>query len=1378
MKKLILLLFATVFAVMLSAPQPSFSYSNPLDIPDSWMWDHGDFYGEGDPYILKYNGIYYLYVSTVDDKSGVKVWTSTDLIDWDYGGLVTEEPSTKAAYAPEVTYWNGAFYMYTSPGGNGHYVYKSSSPLGPFVKQTDNLGMGIDGSVFIDDDGQWYFYSTGTNSIMARPMDDPYTFGEAINTGASMDGWTEGSTLLKRNGKYFMTYTGNHIWNKAYRVDYGSSNSPTEGFTNETKQNPILINTEGSHVGLGHNSIVRGPDLDTHYMVYHSHANPGRETNLDRIVWNGDKMLLLGPTTFKQQNPDMPDFSDRFKRNEVGNDWIAVNGGNWSISNDWLEQESLGDTNWHRQVTKNETNDNYTAEFNMKKKEQGSSSNPRFGAVFSYKDEDNYGLAVLSPDKNRLETFFRVDGVDQEWEASELPSDYDYSNLHQVRVEKSNREFNIYVDGMLKQTREIDGLNGGKIGYTTSDVHAEFGFIASSNKVDGSNAFDAYKPLPGSIEAVHYNSGGDGKGFRESTNEINEEYRRDAVDIEANSEGGFKISSFQEGEWLKYNANIQDSGKYDVSLRVASDKNAQVRLRLDDETDLSGVVDVPNTGDGNQWENLSIDGITLPEGNHTIKVEVVQGEFDFASMKVSKHKVESVLFDDFNDGNDDGWTPHDGFWKVDTNTDEPSVFDNYKPLPGVIEAAYYNSGGEGVAYHDTTPENIGGVLRGDSVDIRNKPQGGTAVGWNQTGEWLKYNVNVKETGLYNLRLDASTTFTDAKVRLWLDDETDLTGVIDVPSTGGWNNWTPVTKEGITLPEGEHTITVEIVNGEFDFSRFSFSSFDIHKPLPGLIEAEDYNLGGEGIAYHDKTEENSGGEYRDDGVDIRSTPDDGFAVESFEAEEWLNYDVDIAEEGEYGIDLAVASTQDNAQLKLVLDDTDLIDVMDIPNTGDKNNWETITLKDIHLPKGKHTLKVEAVQGEFDFSKMIFHTFDEYKSLPGKVMAVDYITGGEGIAYHDNNPENIGRVYRQDGVDIRNHPDGTYNIGWNQTGEWYKYNVNMAESGNFNMKMSVTTDLEGGQVRLWLNDEIDLTGVINVPRTGGWDNWSDVVKENVSLPAGNHSITVETVNGEFDFHSIEFYENTEEEEEEIETDGTYTSSVGTFGKSVIGEKEWKNYSVEADIKLVDGIGDGGLIFRVNNPANGMERAQNNPDFMQGYVAYLNEEGVHLGKQNYNWEYLAGTEMTELEDEWQHMKVVVKDANIKVYVGDMDNPKIDYTDNSVTAFSHGSVGVRSHFSNAEFDNFLVKPIEPSLDSLQKSIELNRDTGNISHSLYMKLHNKLKQSQHHKDKGDLHKASKHLNDFLKHLEKNKADVPGRVYEELNADAASLIDSFESKDE
>lgn len=135
--------------------------------------------------------------------------------------------------------------------------------------------------------------------------------------------------------------------------------------------------------------------------------------------------------------------------------------------------------------------------------------------------------------------------------------------------------------------------------------------------------------------------------------------------------------------------------------------------------------------------------------------------------------------------------------------------------------------------------------------------------------------------------------------------------------------------------------------------------------------------------------------------------------------------------------------------------------------------------INLPEGEHTIKVQVVQGEFDFSKMISHTFDEYKNLPGKIAAVYYITGGEDIAYHDRTPENIGGEFRNGSVDIRTHPDGTYNIGWNQPGEWYKYNVNISEIDTFTMDMLVTTDIESSQVKLWLDGEIDLTGVIDVP-----------------------------------------------------------------------------------------------------------------------------------------------------------------------------------------------------------------------------------------------------------------------------------------------------------
>jgi hypothetical protein len=1354
LKKLVKVLLC--MSLWLSLPYAAFAYSNPMDLPESWTWDSGEYYGEGDPYILKHNGIYYLYVSTVDDKSGVKAWTSEDLMNWTYAGLVTEEPTTKAAYAPEVVYWNGDFYMYTSPGGNGHYVYKSSSPLGPFKKQTDNLGMGIDGHVFIDDDGKWYFYSTGSNRIDARSMPTPSEFGKATDTGAKMNGWTEGATVLKRHGKYYMTYTGNHIWNKAYRIDYGVSDSPNVGFTTNKEQNPLLLNTEGENVGLGHNTVVRGPDLDSDYIVYHSHANPGRNINFDRIAWNGEKMLVLGPTTSKQSDPALPDFSDRFNRTELGADWKNVNGGKWSITkntSNWLEQKKLGDAKWSRQVSKVSTDKEYTAEFNLKMVEKGESENPRLGVVFSYKDEKNYGTAVLSSKHNRLETNFVVDGEEQGWEYADLPEGYDYTKLHQLRVERSGDTFRIYVDGMQKQTREVLNIGAGSIGYTTSDVHGAFSYTAFSNKVDGSNVFDAYKPLPGTIEAVHYNAGGEGVAYHDKTRkEAVNAYRQDYVDIADDSDGSYYIESNKKGEWLKYNVNIAEEGLYNLDLRVGeSSKDAKIRILLDGKSDITGDVSIPPSTD---WRTFSIEKLKLPKGKHTLTIEVVKGSFDFSSFKVQGYKAVDVLYDDFNDGDAEGWDEVEGTWKVGPFEEQNIDFDEYKQVPGVINAAYYNTGGEGVAYHDTTPENIGGVFRRDSVDIRTNPEGGGyAVGWNQTGEWLKYNVNVQEAGAYNLKLYAATTFTSAKARLWLDDKIDLTGVFDVPATGGWNNWQAVIKNGIKLPKGNHTLKLEFVEGEFDFTKMELSSFDVHRPLPGLIEAEDYNNGGQNVAYYDKSEGNSGGQYRNDDVDIRKTAAADYAVTSIETDEWLTYDVNILEEGSYGLDFLVSSVKDGSKIKLLLDDKlDLTGEIDLPKTGSMDSWKTVSLEDITLPAGQHTLKIVAVEGGFELSKFMFHQFDQYKKLPGRIMAADYITGGEGVAYHDNTIENIGGEYRQDAVDIRVNPEGGYNVGWNQTGEWLKYNVDIAEEGSYDLAINVATTYKDSQIRLWLDDSIDLTGVIDVPSTGDWNNWQSVIQKKVSLPTGQHTIKVEIVKGEFDFYYFEFLEEIEVQEPQII--GEYNASSETFAKSVIGEKEWKDYIIEADVKVAEGSGDGGVIFRVNNPANGIEYSQNNADFMQGYVAYINEDGVHLGKQNYNWEYLGGASITEPQAAWHHMKIEVIGTTIKVYVDDMATPKINFTDNSRTAFTQGKVGVRSNYNNTKFDHFLVRPYQADHTSIQTLLDMYKESGELKDSLYKSLSNKLKQSKKHLEKGKNDQAIKFLQDIIKLLHNDKKEV------------------------
>jgi hypothetical protein len=123
------------------------------------------------------------------------------------------------------------------------------------------------------------------------------------------------------------------------------------------------------------------------------------------------------------------------------------------------------------------------------------------------------------------------------------------------------------------------------------------------------------------------------------------------------------------------------------------------------------------------------------------------------------------------------------------------------------------------------------------------------------------------------------------------------------------------------------------------------------------------------------------------------------------------------------------------------------------------------------------------------------------------------------------------------------------------------------------------------------------------------------------------------------------------------------------------------------MIDNGGDSGIMFRVNNPANGKELVDN-PDYQQGYYAHINTSGIYLGKFNYGWTSLSSVSTPLSTNTWHHMKVVVKGTNIKVYVGDMTNPKIDYEDNSANPFTHGKVGLRSMYKHTHFDNFTVNP------------------------------------------------------------------------------------------
>jgi hypothetical protein len=127
-------------------------------------------------------------------------------------------------------------------------------------------------------------------------------------------------------------------------------------------------------------------------------------------------------------------------------------------------------------------------------------------------------------------------------------------------------------------------------------------------------------------------------------------------------------------------------------------------------------------------------------------------------------------------------------------------------LPGTVEAENFNIGGEGVAYHDTDASNNGGQYRpneGVDIEATSDTGGGFDVGWAGNGEWMNYTVNVTASGVYdiNFRIASAQTGT---FHLEVDG-TDVTGPMAYVNTGGWQNWTTVTRSGVALTAGQHVL---------------------------------------------------------------------------------------------------------------------------------------------------------------------------------------------------------------------------------------------------------------------------------------------------------------------------------------------------------------------------------------------------------------------------------------------------------------------------------------------------------------------------------------------------------------------------------------------
>lgn len=305
------------------------------------------------------------------------------------------------------------------------------------------------------------------------------------------------------------------------------------------------------------------------------------------------------------------------------------------------------------------------------------------------------------------------------------------------------------------------------------------------------------------------------------------------------------------------------------------------------------------------------------------------------------------------------------------------------PIPGTVEAENFDEGGQGSAYADTTAGNSGGAHR-TATDVDIEPTADSGGGYNlsktRVGEWLKYTLSVAITGTYRLETRAANIGTGARFHVEVDG-VDRTGPIAVPDTGGWQTWQTIATNSVPLTAGPRVIRVVFDSvatsgamGNFNWFRLSLVQGAPPPPpppppstsayggtpaaLPGTFQAENFDEGGEGVAYHDMTGGNSGGAHRATDVDIEATTDagGGYNLSKTRAGEWLKYTVSVGTTGTYRLEARVANMGTGAKFHVEVDGVDRTGPIVVPDTGGWQTWQTITTAGVPLTAGQHVVRV--------------------------------------------------------------------------------------------------------------------------------------------------------------------------------------------------------------------------------------------------------------------------------------------------------------------------------------------------------------------------------------------------------------------------------------
>jgi endonuclease/exonuclease/phosphatase family metal-dependent hydrolase len=188
-------------------------------------------------------------------------------------------------------------------------------------------------------------------------------------------------------------------------------------------------------------------------------------------------------------------------------------------------------------------------------------------------------------------------------------------------------------------------------GFNLNWVRGSSGGTTSESSGSGSTTSTPFGgtpwAIPGTIQAVDFDNGGQNVAYRDNTpGNTGGAYRATDVDIAAIPSGGFTVGWVGAGEWLQYTVNVAAAGQYTLTARVASNGGGGTFHVKFNGADLTGSLRVPNTGGWSTYQDVTAT-VSLNAG-----VQVMRLSFDsdgssgavgnFASLRLSSGTSSST----------------------------------------------------------------------------------------------------------------------------------------------------------------------------------------------------------------------------------------------------------------------------------------------------------------------------------------------------------------------------------------------------------------------------------------------------------------------------------------------------------------------------------------------------------------------------------------------------------------------------------------------------------------------------------------------------------------------------------------------------------------